>query len=84
MALQVTYLALNPHPITCPSLGMTCRNYSRSCGLRLRVSRDGPAWTSSRGPGETSIWSEEDDEEMTVPDPETPLVYSLHYAQEGV
>ena len=30
----------------------------------------------------TSIWSEEDDEEMTLPDPETPLVYSLHYAQE--
>ena len=31
----------------------------------------------------TSIWSEEDDEEMTLPDPETPLVYSLHYAQQG-
>ena len=30
----------------------------------------------------TSIWSEKDDEEMTLPDPETPLVYSLHYAQE--
>ena len=30
----------------------------------------------------TSILSEEDDEEMTLPDPETPLVYSLHYAQE--
>ena len=31
----------------------------------------------------TSIWSEEDDEEMTLPDPEVPLVYSLHYAQQG-
>ena len=31
----------------------------------------------------TSIWSEEDDEEMTVPDPEVPLVYSLHYAKQG-
>ena len=30
----------------------------------------------------TSIWSEEDDEEMTLPDPEVPLVYSLHYAQQ--
>ena len=30
-----------------------------------------------------SIWSEEDDEEMTLPDPEVPLVYSLHYAQQG-
>ena len=29
-----------------------------------------------------SIWSEEDDEEITLPDPETPLVYSLPYAQE--
>ena len=28
-----------------------------------------------------SIWSEEDDEEMTLPDYEVPLVYSLHYAQ---
>ena len=31
----------------------------------------------------TSIWSEEDDEEMTPPDPEVPLVYSLHSAQQG-
>ena len=31
----------------------------------------------------TSIWPEEDDEEMTLPDPEVPLVYSLHYAQQG-
>ena len=31
----------------------------------------------------TSIWSEEDDEDMTLPDPEVPLVYSLHYAQQG-
>ena len=30
-----------------------------------------------------SIWSEEDDEEMTLPDPEVPLVYFLHYAQQG-
>ena len=28
------------------------------------------------------IWSEEDDEEMTLPDPEVPLVYSLRYAQQ--
>ena len=32
---------------------------------------------------ETSIWSEEDDEEMTLLDPEVPLVHSLHYAQQG-
>ena len=31
----------------------------------------------------TSVWSEEDDEEMSLPDPEVPLVYSLHYAQQG-
>ena len=30
-----------------------------------------------------SIWREEDDEEMTLPDLEVPLVYSLHYAQQG-
>ena len=28
----------------------------------------------------TSIWSKEDDEEMTLADPEVPLVDSLHYA----
>ena len=31
----------------------------------------------------TSVWSEEDDEEMTVPNPDVPLVYSLHSAQQG-
>ena len=31
----------------------------------------------------TPIWAEEDDEEMTLPDPEVPLVCSLHYAQQG-
>ena len=31
----------------------------------------------------TSIWSEKDDEEMTLPDPEVSLVYSLHYAQQS-
>ena len=30
-----------------------------------------------------SIWSEEDDEEMSLPDSQVPLVYSLHYAQQG-
>ena len=30
-----------------------------------------------------SVWSKEDDEEMTLCDPEVPLVYSLHYAQQG-
>ena len=28
------------------------------------------------------IWSEEDDESHTLPDPEIPLVYSLHYGQQ--
>ena len=30
----------------------------------------------------SSIWSEEDDDSYTLPDPEIPLVYSLHYGQE--
>ena len=30
----------------------------------------------------SSIWSEEDDESYTLPDPEVPLVYSLHYGQQ--
>ena len=29
----------------------------------------------------SSIWSEEDDDSYTLPDPELPLVYSLHYGQ---
>ena len=31
-----------------------------------------------------STWSEEDGEEMTLPDPVVPLVYSLHYGQQGL
>ena len=31
----------------------------------------------------TSLWSEEEDEEMTLPDPDVPLVCSLQYAQQG-
>ena len=31
----------------------------------------------------TSVWSEKDDEEMTFPDREVPLVYSLHYVQQA-
>ena len=30
----------------------------------------------------SSIWSGEDDESYTLPDPEIPLVYSLHYGQQ--
>ena len=52
MALQVRYLALNPHPVACPSRGTMCRTSKRFYGLRLlRVWSEGPAWTSSRGPG---------------------------------
>ena len=30
----------------------------------------------------SSIWSEEDDDSYTLPDPEIPLVYSVHYGQQ--
>ena len=30
----------------------------------------------------SSIWSEEDDDSYTLPDPKIPLVYSLHYGQQ--
>ena len=30
----------------------------------------------------SSIWSEEDDDSYTLPDPEVPLVYALHYGQQ--
>ena len=30
----------------------------------------------------SSIWSEEDDDSYTLPNPEIPLVYSLHYEQQ--
>ena len=30
----------------------------------------------------SSIWSEEDDDSYTLPDPGIPLVYSLHYGQQ--
>ena len=30
----------------------------------------------------SSIWSEEDDHSYTLPEPQIPLVYSLHYGQQ--
>ena len=52
--------------------------WARAEGIEQRTHLDllGTTW-------KTSIWSEEDDEEMTLPDPEVHLVYSLHYAQKG-
>ena len=38
----------NPHPTTCPFRGTMYRTSGRFYGLRLRVSDDRPAWTSSR------------------------------------
>ena len=35
-----------------------------------------------RQPWKSSIWSEEEDDSYTLPDPEIPLVYSLHYGQQ--
>ena len=81
MALQVRYPPLNPHRPKCLSLGTTYRILSRFYGLRLRVWSNGPAWRSSRG--RQTIYMVERDEEMTLPDPEIPLVYSLHYVQYG-
>ena len=40
MALQVRYLALNPHPTACLSLGTMYRISSRFYGLRLKLSSD--------------------------------------------
>ena len=51
MALQVRYLAPNPHPTICQSPGLMYRTSNRLYGLRLRVSSDRAAWTSSRRPG---------------------------------
>ena len=43
------------------------------CQERLQYLRQ--TWKSS-------IWSEEDDDSYKLPDPEIPLVYSLHYGQQ--
>ena len=51
MAIQVRYLALDPHLTICPSLGTVYRVSNRFYGLRLRVSSDGPAWAPSIEPG---------------------------------
>ena len=68
--------------ITCHCLSMTLRNsggwfYLKAEGIerqeRLQYLRQ--TWKSS-------IWAEKDDESYTLPDPEIPLVYSLHYGQQ--
>ena len=35
-----------------------------------------------RQTSKSSMWSEEDDDSYTLPDPEIPLVYSLHYGHQ--
>ena len=52
--------------------------WAKAEGIKRRTRLD-LLWRTEK----TSIWSEEDDEEMTLPDPEVPLVYSLHYVQQG-
>ena len=41
-----------------------------------------PASLYLRQTWKSSIWSEADDDSYTLPDPEIPLVYSLHYGQQ--
>ena len=48
---------------------------ARGIGRQERLQYLTQTWKSS-------IWSQEDDESYTLPDPEIPLVYSLHYGQE--
>ena len=51
--------------------------------LRLRVIERRTRLDLLKTPCKMSIWSEEDDEEMTLFDSEVPVVYSFHYAQQG-
>ena len=48
--------------------------WAKAPGIKRRTSLDLPKTTWI-----ASIWSEEHDEEMTLPSPDTPLLYSLHY-----
>ena len=52
--------------------------WAKAEGIDRRTRLDPPKRT-----WKMSIWSEDDDDEMTLPDPEVPLVYPLHYAQQG-
>ena len=52
--------------------------WAKADGIERRTRLDLLKWT-----WETSIWSKEDDEGMTLPDPDVPLVYSLQYVQQG-
>ena len=83
MAPQVRYLVLNPHPTRCLSLGMTCREiqqvlWAKAEGIERQTHLD-----LLKRTGKSSIWCEGDDEEMTLSDFETPVVYSLHFVQQG-
>ena len=83
MALQITYLALNPHLTTCPFLGTMYRISNKVLWAKAEGIERRTRVELLKRTGKMSIWSEEDDEEMTLSDPEVPLVYSLHYAQHG-
>ena len=74
MALQVNFVAPNPHQKICPSLNTTSGTCNTYCGQKQRVLSHGSGWTSLTREKKTSVWSEEVDEGTTLPYPETPLV----------
>ena len=83
MSLEVRYLALNPHPTTCPFLYTVYRISSRVVSAKAEGIERRTRLDLLKRTWKTSIWSKEDDDEMTLPDPDVPLVYSLHYARQG-
>ena len=61
--------------------GLFCLSVPLYCCTDLRFLRQ-ERLEYLRQTWKSSIWSEEDDDSYTLPDPEIPLVYSLHYGQQ--
>ena len=75
IARKVRYLSPNNMPVSCYEVQDLQQVLSAMAngieqGIRLELLKR--TWKSS-------IWSKEDDEEMTLPDPEIPVAYSLRY-----
>ena len=80
MALQV--LGSKPSPTNMPVSWYDLQDlqevvWAKAEGMERQTHRD-----LLKRTWKTSIWSEDRDEEMILPDPGTPLVYSLHYVEQ--
>ena len=79
---QSPYALARPASNNMPLSEHDAQELQRMLYLRAEVIERQERLEYPRQTWKSSIWSEEDDESYTLPDPQVPLVYSLHYEQQ--